>query len=528
MATIARLAVILSTKTAGFTSGLKRAGNSLRKFAAPLAGVIKRVAQFTAVIAVGAVAALAALTKAAFTSIDALAKTADVIGISTEALAGFQLQAELTGVATGKIEKSLEKMVKNIGQASTGFGEAARTFQNLGIEAAALAQMKTEDQFILIAEEISQLSTHAERAAAAYEIFGRAGIALLPILSQGAEGIRKAREEAIKFGTAVSRVDAAKIEAANDAITRLKFLLKGIGAILADTLAPVVENIAKDFVSFATSGEGIKANLLTAIRAVAEEMGALADVMLEIRKISISTRFGTSKIAIGVAEVAALLAPFEKKKGLLLFAQAQRDITDQLEAQGHAIFAMKKPSEVLAEAWAKIEEKSRKTAESNARQSRALSENRKLATAQAEAAKLYEDRHKRAAKIIESQLTNTQKLKRAMIELIDLAARQLLTQQQFAKAVGAVRAEFAETIQEQATVAKIAATAFQAGAPGALQRGTAGASSAIAAFERGQGKTEMILREIRDVNRDQRATLQDLLRVTEQEPDEVVTLGTTG
>ena len=108
MATIGDIVVKLGLDRTGFSSGIKTATSSLKRFAggaAKVAGV--------GLLAVGAAAGAAAAVivpnvARAMGSIDNLAKTSDKLGITTENLAGLRHAAELTGAGAGVMDKGLE------------------------------------------------------------------------------------------------------------------------------------------------------------------------------------------------------------------------------------------------------------------------------------------------------------------------------------------------------------------------------------------------------------------------------------
>src|SRR2546426_591780 len=69
-----------------------------------------------------------------------------------------------------------------------------------------------------IADGLSKMENPAQRAAAAVAIFGKAGQGMLPMLLGGAEALSAAQREAEKLGLTFSRLDAAKVELANEAM----------------------------------------------------------------------------------------------------------------------------------------------------------------------------------------------------------------------------------------------------------------------------------------------------------------------
>src|SRR5207247_2365101 len=104
-----------------------------------------------------------------------------------------------------------------------------------------------------IADKISKIENPAERATAAMQIFGKSGQQLLPLMMSGAEGLAAAQKEAEKLGLTYNRVDAAKVEAANDSMTRMKAVVTGVGNQLAIQLAPFIDAAATKLTALASS-----------------------------------------------------------------------------------------------------------------------------------------------------------------------------------------------------------------------------------------------------------------------------------
>jgi len=223
---------------------LSRVGKSLAGLAASLA--------IGAGVAVAAmVAGLGALTVQAFGTIDALAKTADIVNATTEGLVAMRLAADLSGVGAEQLDGALGKMSKNIGDFVNGTGEAKRSLEQLGLTQDDLLGKKADEQYEIIADRIANMSDANQQAAAAQAIFGKQGQKMLPMLRQGSEGMRAARAEAERLGISLTRVDAAKIEAANDAITTTKKAMQGIGQQLAIQFAPFVAAVANGITTLA-------------------------------------------------------------------------------------------------------------------------------------------------------------------------------------------------------------------------------------------------------------------------------------
>lgn len=276
--TIANLNVKLSANILGFVTGMRSALKPLGDFGRGIGSISAKVGAFTSLVGGGvSAAALVAFTHRQMEAIDANAKLSDRLGISTEALAGLQHAADLAGVSNDELTGGLQKMLKATSDAATGTPAASAAFQQLGISAGDLATLSPEETLKRIADGLAGVQNPATRAALSMEIFGKSGQSLLPLMMSGAEGIKAAQEEAAKLGLTFSRLDAAKVEAANDSITKLQAMITGAGRTLAIELAPFITAAADKLVSMGTAGEGMGAKVIDAFEWTLTAIAKAAD-----------------------------------------------------------------------------------------------------------------------------------------------------------------------------------------------------------------------------------------------------------
>ena len=181
------------------------------------------------------------------TSIDNLTKTANKIGATTEALAGLQFAAELTGVSTETMNMALQRMTRRVSEAAMGTGEAVKALKELGINAYELERLPLDEQMNVVADAMQNVESQSDRVRLAMKLFDSEGVALVNTLAGGSEGLKQFAAEAEALGLTISDIDAAKIEAANDSITRAKQVFTGLGNQLAVSFAPLIEYVANLF-----------------------------------------------------------------------------------------------------------------------------------------------------------------------------------------------------------------------------------------------------------------------------------------
>lgn len=174
---------------------------------------------------------------------DEVAKMAKRTGFGTEALSELRHVANITGADLGTIEKATKKMSKSLVDASDGMTTYIRAFERINLNVEDLMRLAPEDQFWAISNAIGSLEDPTLRAATAQDIFGRAGTALLPMMAETGEAIAALRQEAHDLNLVFDEEAAAAAEAFEDAKTRLKGALMGIGAAIAQQVMPHLEKL---------------------------------------------------------------------------------------------------------------------------------------------------------------------------------------------------------------------------------------------------------------------------------------------
>lgn len=251
------------------TDKTKKALQSARK---RLDGLKHSLKPVTVGFGAAAVAA-GALVKSSLATNDVLAKTSDKLGIATEKLAGLEHAAKITGVETNTLHKGLQNMVRNIADFGQGIGEAKRELESLGFSQQQLMAMSPDQQFVAIAEALKGVENNTERVNIAYKIFGGRATALLNTLDLGADGLAAMEAETVKFGTAITRVDAAKIEQANDAMTRAQAAIRGAATRATVELAPGIKAVADVFADAIAGSDGFSNTVVTGLRVVVKGVG---------------------------------------------------------------------------------------------------------------------------------------------------------------------------------------------------------------------------------------------------------------
>jgi hypothetical protein len=237
------IGIDLITRTTKWAAGFKRARRHQSKFERGLKRGAALVAQYAA--AYLAVSRITAAFNEQRAAIDGLAKSADRLAISTEAMAGFNLAAKLAGSSTEDVSRALTYMSRTIGEAATGSKEYEDALKRVGVSSAELLRLKPEQQYQRIADGINRLGTQAEKTSAAMDIFGRSGAKMMNLIAGGSGAIENAIRKTKEYGTAISRDAAASIERMNDSLTLLNERWAGIKTTILFGIVPVMEKLVE-------------------------------------------------------------------------------------------------------------------------------------------------------------------------------------------------------------------------------------------------------------------------------------------
>lgn len=312
MATIATLSASVKADVSPFQKGMSTATGSLKSFASDAASFA--TGNVLAHYFEGIVDDIKNFTKEAFNTVAATGRLSDRLGVTTEDLGGFELASKKAGVEMETFVGGIEKMLKNMGDIASGGGkQAADTLKRLGINMSDItgANQDTGSAFKTIAEAIKALPTPFERASAAAAIFGKKGVSMLGVIEMGGDKLEKMSEHAHQLGLSFSRIDAAKVQAANAILAESHKVLVGIGTQIAINIAPYISVIGKRFQESGEHGATMGERVTNAMNYVLEAIAKGADY-LELFKAGWYGLQGVVTKAVG-----AMLTPLEKfTKGL--------------------------------------------------------------------------------------------------------------------------------------------------------------------------------------------------------------------
>jgi hypothetical protein len=257
----------LGLDTAPFAAGISKA-------TALIGGIGAGLAAF------GAAAGAFDKVRDAMDRMDSAGKASDALGMTTEALVGLEWAAKQAGVGPEELRQSMVRMNSALADAVNMGGPASDALRRLGFDAESLANMDASEAFGKISDGLNSVQNAAERTALTQDIFGKqAGMSLAPLLQAGSAGLEQMQAEAEKLGLTFSRIDAAKVEQANDAMSRMSAVVEGVAQDVAVALAPYIEGVSDLFTDAATAGGGFGKYASDAVESVAKGVAWCADLL---------------------------------------------------------------------------------------------------------------------------------------------------------------------------------------------------------------------------------------------------------
>ncbi|MCU0870725.1 MAG: hypothetical protein MUE50_00120 [Pirellulaceae bacterium] len=220
-------------------AGLDKAAQKLRSFSAGVA----QAGAATAGLGTAILTPLLASSAGFASTADGYATTAGRAQMAASAVSELQHAAKMTDVSAGGLEKGLQNLRKTTQDAADGGKSAQKTFSDLGVSWEKLADLPLNAQLEIVADAIAQMDDPNKQAAAAFEMFGKAGKEMLPLLLSGSAGIRKWREEAKSLGIAMSDAEIASGGELSDNLDRLKDSSRGLSDRIGAALAPALNEL---------------------------------------------------------------------------------------------------------------------------------------------------------------------------------------------------------------------------------------------------------------------------------------------
>ena len=191
--------------------------------------------------------ALFALTKRTAESMDSVLNFSNATGIAVDSLSRLSHVAEINKTSFDDVKTSIVRLVKTMGDASTGSKEQVEAFERLGLSIYdANGEMKNaESMFYEVSGALGKVENKTQRLSMAQDIFGRSADKLGSLLDSNAESLKQLSKESDELGKTFDREAAEKAAKFNDELARLKASIIGVAQDITVTAGPAFVNMFK-------------------------------------------------------------------------------------------------------------------------------------------------------------------------------------------------------------------------------------------------------------------------------------------
>jgi len=249
-ATAATIQIAIEAQTAQLKRGFGQARRSVDNLGASLSGkVAMGMAKFHVALkllqlALKMVQNLINGVAAAFGRLDQEAKVAERLGLVADQMKVLNYAAEQTGSSANTMQMALQRMVRRINEAATGSGEAVKALKELGLSAEALTSMTADQQFAAVADAMERVKGQSDKVRLAMKLFDSEGVQLVNTMKGGSEALNEYGKDLEGLGVLLGDARGG-VEAANDAINRMKKAWGAVAERIAVLVAPALEWVAK-------------------------------------------------------------------------------------------------------------------------------------------------------------------------------------------------------------------------------------------------------------------------------------------
>lgn len=295
-------------------------------------------------------AGLGALVKNAADSADAAAKMSDRFGIATDTLIGMQHAADLAGVSNEGLTNALRGIAKSSVEAAQGNEQARAAFQRLGLQASEFIKLPMNEQLSLVIDRLGKMENAAVRNATAQTVMGRNAGDVMGLVAEGSAAFQKASDDTEAWGLALSRVDAAKIEMANDAMKRAEAATKGVFTQISVALSPAVIALANHFADAKAQARGYRDEIAEGSDAVIEAIGYAMNFVQGLRFAWTAAKLAVAEFAdFTVSSLAKVLSLIPNSWGdqMKLMAESTRATADSVKEELDRIAAEGLPKDQI-------------------------------------------------------------------------------------------------------------------------------------------------------------------------------------
>ncbi|GMB00439.1 hypothetical protein [Pelosinus sp. IPA-1] len=195
------------------------------------------------------------------------------LGIGIEAYQELQYAAKMSNVAADDFDGCMKKMVVSLAKAENAFKEKKLgpkgnqevikeasglnlALEQIGLSAQELSQIGPDRALMKIAGALSNVKDPAEKTRLAVALFGKEGLAMMPLLNQGEAGLASFREEAKKLGLVLDETTVKQAAAYGKVKKQFGNTVDGVKNIIGAAILPALTTGAQELTDLIKMNQG--------------------------------------------------------------------------------------------------------------------------------------------------------------------------------------------------------------------------------------------------------------------------------
>lgn len=274
--------------------------------------------------------------------VERLTQLSNRLGVSFEFIQVLNVAAVKTGTSVDELGGSFNRFLKSINDARTGSSAAVSAFADLGLSVADIQSATPEQLFTDVAAAVGQIEDPAQRAAVAMQLFGKAGLELLPVFDE----LATARQELERLGAAISDRQREQIARFGNELDRASIAAKAFADQSSAAFAGTAGNVTKAFTEITAATNRFSQSNQVASEAVADSVANQIPIVSQLNLIGSGlSAFGNDaeKAAQGAVNIGAALEASQAEaeslqKTLDAITKSVNNAIDQSVAFGQAGF----------------------------------------------------------------------------------------------------------------------------------------------------------------------------------------------
>lgn len=286
------------------TAGLQRPFKAAQMAAGGLLHELRGIALAGAAVGAALGAALYRSVRSTADIGDAALETSQKLGVSVPALMRWGHAAKQSGVEAGSLEDSLKFLSISSAAAADGSKQDQAAFARLGVafRDAHGNLLPLEQLLPKVADAFQNMEAGPRKAQIAAALFGRSGGDMIPMLNEGAAGMKKWGDQAEQLGLVMTQLEAEQADAFNDSLGTLKGSITGLGRSITVNLLPQLTGLITSLTAM------IAANKPEILRRTKEIFGQISAALPGVIK-------GVSDFAKFLGDIAAVVGPVVETLG---------------------------------------------------------------------------------------------------------------------------------------------------------------------------------------------------------------------